>query len=208
MQKKRIMRMINKNFNKIAIALLLTVIAIIICTIIVFATNEEGNATDGMANSTSTKWLSDNVNRTSESFVPNEIQTTSIESENMPMSETPILEPQEMFVSLGEYKLTAYCPCSKCCGKWGENRPIDANGNMIVVTASGRYAKANWTVAADTSALPFGTRIYINGHEYEVQDRGGAVKGNKIDIYFDDHQEALNFGVQYAEVLIKVVEGE
>ncbi|MGN1155999.1 MAG: 3D domain-containing protein [Agathobacter sp.] len=205
MQKKRIMRMINKNFNKIAIALLLTVIAIITCTIIVFATNTESNATNDMAKSTPTESLSDTTSETAES---SETPTISIESEDEPMLETPITEPQETFVSLGEYKLTAYCPCTKCCGKWGENRPTDANGNLIVVTASGRYAKANWTVAADTSVLPFGTRIYINGYEYEVQDRGGAVKGNRIDIYFDDHQEALNFGVQYAEVMIKVVEGE
>ena len=205
MQKKRIMRMINKNFNKIAIALLLTVIAIITCTIIVFATNTESNATNDMAKSIPTESLSDAMSETTES---SETPTISIESEDVPMLETPITEPQETFVSLGEYKLTAYCPCTKCCGKWGENRPKDANGNIIVVTASGRYAKANWTVAADTSVLPFGTRIYINGYEYEVQDRGGAVKGNRIDIYFDDHQEALNFGVQYAEVMIKVVEGE
>lgn len=125
--------------------------------------------------------------------------TTTIEAATTP-------EPQKRLVSLGEYKLTAYCPCSKCCGKWGENRPIDANGNVIVVTASGQYAKSNWTIAADTSMLPFGTRVYINGFEYEVQDRGGAVKGNKIDIYFDTHQEALNFGVQYAEVFIEVEE--
>lgn len=205
MQKRRIMRMINKNFNKIAIALLLTVIAIITCTIIVFATNTESNATNDMAKSTPTESLSDATSETAES---SETPTISIESEDVPMLGTPITEPQETFVSLGEYKLTAYCPCTKCCGKWGENRPTDANGNLIVVTASGRYAKANWTVAADTSVLPFGTRIYINGYEYEVQDRGGAVKGNRIDIYFDDHQEALNFGVQYAEVMIKVVEGE
>lgn len=205
MQKRRIMRMINKNFNKIAIALLLTVIAIITCTIIVFATNTESNATSDIAKSTPTESLSDTTSETVES---SETPTISIKSEDVPMLETPITEPQETLVSLGEYKLTAYCPCTKCCGKWGENRPKDANGNIIVVTASGRYAKANWTVAADTSVLPFGTRIYINGYEYEVQDRGGAVKGNRIDIYFDDHQEALNFGVQYAEVMIKVVEGE
>ena len=205
MQKRRIMRMINKNFNKIAIALLLTVIAIITCTIIVFATNTESNATSDIAKSTPTESLSDTTSETVES---SETPTISIKSEDVPMLETPITEPQETFVSLGEYKLTAYCPCTKCCGKWGENRHKDANGNIIVVTASGRYAKANWTVAADTSVLPFGTRIYINGYEYEVQDRGGAVKGNRIDIYFDDHQEALNFGVQYAEVMIKVVEGE
>ena len=82
-------------------------------------------------------------------------------------------------------------------------RPLDSEGNPIVYTASGAVAKAGVTVAADTSVLPFGTVVVINGHEYIVQDRGGAIKGEKIDIYFDDHQEALKFGVQYAEVYVK-----
>jgi len=105
-------------------------------------------------------------------------------------------------ISLGEYKLTAYCPCSKCCGKWGVNRPVDENGELIVITASGKRAKAGITIAADRTVLPFGTKVVFYGHEYEVQDVGGAIKGNRIDVYFDDHQEALEFGVQYTEVFI------
>ena len=93
--------------------------------------------------------------------------------------------------SLGKFKLTAYCPCSKCCGKW-------ASG----ITASGKTARANHTIAADTSVLPFGTEVYIDGQKYVVEDRGGAIKGNKIDIYFDSHTEANNFGVKYKEVFI------
>ena len=77
----------------------------------------------------------------------------------------------------------------------------DENGNEIVKTASGATAKANYTVAADTSVLPFGTKIKIDGVEYEVQDRGGAIKGNRIDIYFgNDHNGALKFGKKKAEV--------
>ncbi len=97
-------------------------------------------------------------------------------------------EPEVQQTSLGEYKLTAYCACEKCCGK--------TDG----ITASGVRAKEGVTVAADTSVLPFGTKIFIDGHEYTVQDRGGAIKGNKIDVYFDHHQEALEFGVQYKEI--------
>ena len=65
-------------------------------------------------------------------------------------------------------------------------------------------AKQGVTVSADTDILPFGTVIAINGHEYTVQDRGGAIEGRHIDIFFDSHEEAKEFGVQYAEVLLKI----
>ena len=64
-------------------------------------------------------------------------------------------------------------------------------------------AKQGVTVAADTDVLPFGTVILIDGHEYIVQDRGGAIKGNRIDVYFESHEEALEFGVQYKEIFLK-----
>lgn len=193
------------NYKRIALIAFIFIVLLITCTIIVFASNaantdESIDSGRFVVPSTET---SVSENSTSEN-----VAKDSVESGDNAEIDTVVTESQETFVSLGEFKLTAYCPCTKCCGKWGENRPTDANGNMIVVTASGRYAKENWTVAADTSMLPFGTRIYINGYEYEVQDRGGAIKENRIDIYFDDHQEALNFGIQYAEVMIKVVEGE
>ena len=58
------------------------------------------------------------------------------------------------------------------------------------------------TVAMDKS-MPFGTKIYIDGvGERIVQDRGGAIKGNRIDLYFGSHQEALNFGRQTKQVTI------
>ena len=88
------------------------------------------------------------------------------------------------------YTITAYCPCVKCCGK--------TNG----ITASGVKAVQGVTVATDKS-IPFGTKIYIDGvGERIVQDRGGAIKGNKIDLYFDTHQEALSFGRQTRKVTI------
>lgn len=101
-----------------------------------------------------------------------------------------LINTSEMVVplqSLGVYKLTAYCACTKCCGK--------SDG----ITASGVRAVEGVTIATDSS-FPFGTKLYIDGREYTVQDRGGAIKGNKIDIYFDSHTACLNFGVQYKEV--------
>lgn len=89
---------------------------------------------------------------------------------------------------LGTYKLTAYCSCSKCCGK--------SDG----ITASGTKATAGRTVAA--SGFSFGTELYINGNTYVVEDRG--VPSGVIDIYFDSHSEAMNFGVQYAKIFAVV----
>lgn len=89
-----------------------------------------------------------------------------------------------------EYVITAYCHCVKCCGK--------SDG----ITASGVKAIEGITIATDKS-IPFGTKVYIDGvGERIVQDRGGAIKGNRIDLYFDSHQEALNFGRQTKKVTI------
>ena len=85
---------------------------------------------------------------------------------------------------------TAYCPCAKCCG---ENSGI---------TASGTKAKQGRTVAVDPRYIPYGTEIIIDGQTYIAEDCGGAIKGDRIDIYFDDHNSALGFGVKKTTVYI------
>ena len=87
------------------------------------------------------------------------------------------------------YKITAYCPCSKCCGK--------TTGR----TASGTRATAGRTVAA-SAQFAFGTKLNIGGHIYTVEDRGGAINGNKIDIFVNSHAEALQWGVRYLTVSV------
>lgn len=87
------------------------------------------------------------------------------------------------------YKITAYCPCAKCCGK--------TNGR----TAAGTQATAGRTVAA-SSKFAFGTKLNIGGHIYTVEDRGGAINGNKIDIFVNSHAEALQWGVRYLPVSV------
>lgn len=98
------------------------------------------------------------------------------------------------------FTVTAYCSCKKCCGKWALNRP-----NGLVYTASGAIAEEGVTIAADWSILPVGTVVEIESlGERIVQDRGGVITGNKIDIYFNLHEDALEFGVQ--EVLVRVLD--
>lgn len=121
--------------------------------------------------------------------------------EPIPEEEESIEEP--VLVSLGEYRITAYCACVKCCGKWSAEHPSRKGTNYIQKTASGTIPKAGRTIAADTSVLPFGTVVIIDGHEYIVEDRGSAIRGNSIDIYFDSHTDALNWGVQTKIIYIK-----
>ncbi len=86
------------------------------------------------------------------------------------------------------FEVTAYCPCDKCCGKWADG-----------ITASG--VKAVGKIIAAPKHIPFGTKIYVPGYGLaEVQDRGGAIKGNKLDLLFPTHQEALNWGRQKLNV--------
>ena len=87
------------------------------------------------------------------------------------------------------FKVTAYCSCAKCCGK------------VTGRTASGSHAVAGQTVAA-SGQFAFGTKLNINGQEYTVEDRGGAIQGNRIDIYMNSHAEAVAWGVKYLPVQV------
>ena len=95
-------------------------------------------------------------------------------------------------------EVTAYCPCKKCCG-WHRNwrgKAVTRGGypKKVGVTASGAKAKPG-TIAADTARYPFGTQMYIPGYGYgTVQDRGGAIKGDHIDVFFKSHKDALQWG--------------
>jgi len=86
------------------------------------------------------------------------------------------------------FRVTFYCACMECCGKTN------------AITASGEKAIAGTTVAA-SSSIPFGTRIWIAGYgERIVQDRGGAIGLNRLDIYVNTHEEALSHGSRMLEV--------
>ncbi len=74
--------------------------------------------------------------------------------------------------------------------------------NLSTHTHSGLTTRVG-TVAIDRSIIPFGTHLYIEGYGYAVAaDTGGAIKGNKIDLYSDSLQEALKFGIQPVTVYV------
>ena len=93
-------------------------------------------------------------------------------------------------------RVTAYCPCKKCCGEWADG--VTANGHVI--------EPGDCFVAAD-SRFAFGTEMLIEGYNasktVKVFDRGGAIKGNKLDVFFHTHQEALDWGVRYIDVKVR-----
>ena len=90
-------------------------------------------------------------------------------------------------------RVTAYCPCLKCCGRHADG-----------VTASGTRADHPLVAAART--WPFGTRVrvpgYAGGRTVLVEDRGGAITGDRLDLLFPTHAEALRWGVRYLDVTI------
>lgn len=90
----------------------------------------------------------------------------------------------------GRYTVTAYCPCKKCCGRFADG--VTASGDPVTVNG-GKF------VAADPS-IPLRTFVSVDGYNggrpVPVLDRGGAIKGRRIDCFFPTHKEALEFGIR------------
>ncbi|MCF6287152.1 MAG: 3D domain-containing protein [Candidatus Hydrogenedentes bacterium] len=111
-----------------------------------------------------------------------------------------------------ELLTTGYCKCGRCCN-WTHSTflkktvfkegPNKGKPKKVGQTASGKMAKKHHTIAADTSLYPFGTVMYIPGYGYGVvEDRGGAIKGQHIDLFFGSHEAALKWGKQRKKVQI------
>lgn len=90
---------------------------------------------------------------------------------------------------LGDWTITAYCPCESCCGAYSSG-----------YTASGTLATAGRTIACNI--LPIGTQVMIDDCIYTVEDTGWSPYEQWIDIFFDTHEEALAYGVQVREVYL------
>lgn len=60
-------------------------------------------------------------------------------------------------------------------------------------------------IAVDPSVIPLGSKVYVEGYGYaRAEDTGGAIKGNRIDIYMEKEKDALKYGVQ--DVKVKIIE--
>lgn len=91
------------------------------------------------------------------------------------------------------YVVTAYCPCSRCCGRWANVFPRR--------TASGHIIKEGDKFVAAPKGVPFGTILCIPGYgTVRVEDRGGAIKEGRLDVFFPTHKEARIWGKQRLRV--------
>ncbi len=100
---------------------------------------------------------------------------------------SPIFEPASAPTAVVPLEATAYCACPICCGRWADGW-----------TASGTRATAGRTLAADPALFSAGTCLALGelGHRI-VEDTGSAILGARVDVYFDTHQEALDFGRRF-----------
>ncbi|MEX0885569.1 MAG: 3D domain-containing protein [Phycisphaeraceae bacterium] len=96
-----------------------------------------------------------------------------------------------------DMRVTAYSPGPESCGEFADG--ITASGYSV-------WTNAMRLVAADTDLLPFGTIVsvpgYHDGEPVQVLDRGGAIKGNRLDVLYPTHERALQWGVQHVEVVV------
>lgn len=86
---------------------------------------------------------------------------------------------------------TGYCPCAKC------NYPYGGQPSYL------GYPLKKGIVAVDSRVIPMGSRLYIEGYGNAIAaDQGNAIKGNRIDLCFSTHQEALNWGIKTVKVTL------
>lgn len=90
------------------------------------------------------------------------------------------------------FLVTAYCPCSRCNGKW-TGQP----------SKSGKPLKVGRTVAVDPKVIKLGSKIKLGDRVYVAEDTGSAIKGNRIDLFMGSHDEALRWGKKLIEVYVK-----
>lgn len=117
----------------------------------------------------------------------------------------PVVEKVEVERERITFRVTAYCSCYECCGKWALNRQKDENGHEIVRGAFGERLVANYSCA---SPYPFGTKIKVDGlGTFEVHDRTAQWVVDKygeniIDVYVDNHEDIAKIGRQFLEGVI------
>lgn len=121
------------------------------------------------------------------------VPTVSVPDSSVMTFDGRPLQPAKTYRML----VTAYSPDEQSCGIWADG-----------ITASGYSVWTNGMklVAADTSLLPFGTIVtipgYNGGRPVQVLDRGGRIKGHRLDVLYPTHNRALQWGAQRLDVTV------
>jgi len=192
-------RGIVKDSNDVIFNLITLMVVACVLSFIVGAAYTKAGRPITLLNATVTKTHTDTQPLTNESEVKTEhIQPAALALPNKPEEEQENEAKSEISNEwrIVRMRVTGYCPCSKCCGEYADG--ITANGHKI--------QPGDTFVAAD-KRYSFGTEMviegYSNGQIIKVLDRGGAIRGNKLDAFFHTHQEALEWGVRYIDVKVR-----
>jgi len=192
-------RGIVKDSNDVIFNLITLMVVACVLSFIAGAAYTKAGRPITLLNATVTETQNDTQSLPDKAVVKTEpIQTAALALPSKPKDEQKAemkSEPADKWRTV-RMKVTGYCPCSKCCGKHADG--ITANGHKI--------QPGDTFVAAD-KRYSFGTEMviegYNNGQNIKVLDRGGAIRGNKLDAFFHTHQEALEWGVRYIDVKVR-----
>ena len=147
------------------------------------AGNTDAAAKDTISNAAEREYLREPAERDKAQNTAAERETTDSAERELRIEET---------YGYTQFTATAYCKCTECNGRWGTDKP-DGQAE----SATGAKLSEGVSIAADFSVLPPFTQVEISGMGiYTVHDCGGAIKGNRIDIYFENQEDAQAFGVQ------------
>jgi len=99
---------------------------------------------------------------------------------------TPAKKVKEITVSASAYTMN----CKSCSGITATGINLKKNPNMKVISVDPKVIKLN-------------TKVYVPGYGYAIAgDTGGAIKGNKIDIFMSSKKDALNWGRKTVKIQI------
>lgn len=114
-------------------------------------------------------------------------QNLTVPNKQVTQEQMPALMSIDKILS---FNLTAYTSGPESTGKFPGHPEFG-------ITSTGTHATEGRTIAVDPRVIPYGTKVYIEGVGIRTaEDTGGAIKGNRIDVYMDDLGQARTFGVK------------
>ncbi len=129
------------------------------------------------------------------SILGDDIPATNYASLEMMKKDGKYVEQTFTYKHALKVKVTYYCGCVKCCGKWSNGSEQESYG------ALGTKLTPYYSIAVAPEVIPLGTIVTDSkGNKYKAEDTGSAIKGNKIDIYTGNHEEAKKLGTKEIEL--------